>query len=436
MNITIDKPLPAAVEAERSLLGSILLEGDRLVEIRGQVHASVFSLEAHRLIYQAMCSLDDQRLGIDITTLVQELKDRKHREAVGGASYVASLTEGMPRKLNLDSYISIVCEKADLRSLARLAENTLVRSVDEGSTPTEIIGSIQGALEDILEGTQEHDDPLVSTYLLRVMNELEESRTRPTESGISFGLGSLDGFTGGMRSGEVVVVGARSGVGKSSLMVQAAVANCRAGIPVHLFSLEMTRAQVIHRILAILSGVPFKLVDNPNLASVTDMERIRDASNELAEWPLRIHDKSEMHIDQIVGLARLSIRRNGTRLVVVDYAQNVKSDGRDERTRVSDTSRSLTRMIKHEPASLMLLSQLRKVDREHYSKPPVIADLRETGQLENDAHLVLLLHRGWDEEQARIADVAEILVPKQRRGETGALAARFNRRSVTFEELA
>ena len=86
VNITIDKPLPAAVEAERSLLGSILLEGDRLVEIRGQVHASVFSLEAHRLIYQAMCSLDDQSLGIDITTLVQELKDRKHREAVGGAS--------------------------------------------------------------------------------------------------------------------------------------------------------------------------------------------------------------------------------------------------------------------------------------------------------------------------------------------------------------
>lgn len=436
MNITIDKPLPAAPDAERSLLGSILLEGDRLVEIRGQVHESAFSVEAHRLIYRAICSLEDQGLGIDIVTVVQELKDRKHREAVGGASYVASLTENMPRKLNLDSYIAIVREKADLRSLARLAETTLIRSVDEGDTPAEIIGTIQTALEDILEGTQEHDDPLVSSYLVQVMDELEESRSRPKESGISFGLNSLDAFTGGMRVGEVVVVGARSGVGKSSLMIQAAVANCRSGVPVHLFSLEMTRAQVIHRILAILSGVPYRLVDNPSRANDAEMARIREASSEVAEWPLRIHDKSEMHIDQIVGLARLSIRRYGTRLVVVDYAQNVKSEGRDERTRVSDTSRSLTRMIKHEPASLMLLSQLRKVDREHYGKAPVIADLRETGQLENDAHLVLLLHRGWNESESRIADEAEILVPKQRRGDTGALAARFSRLSVTFEEVA
>ena len=238
-------------------------------------------------------------------------------------------------------------------------------------------------------------------------------------------------------SGEArIVVGARSGVGKSSLMIQSAVDNCRLGVPVHLFSLEMTRAQVVHRMLAIISGVPFKLVDKPHLASMEDMAHIRDASNEMAEWPLRIHDKSEMHIDQIVGLARLSIRRNGTRLVVVDYAQNIHADGRDERSKVTDSSRKLTRMIKHEPASLMLLSQLRKVDREHYSKPPVVADLRETGQLENDAHLVLLLHRGWDEENAQISSEAEILIPKQRRGDTGAIRALFSKRSVTFEEVA
>ena len=435
MSVTLDRPLPASLDAERSLLGSILLEGDRLVEVRGEISKEDFSLDAHRRVFASMCSLEDEGLAVDLVTVTQDLTDKKQAQAVGIA-YLASFTENLPRRLSLGSYIAIVREKTHLRRLASLAQSALLRSCDESEDPTSIIAAIQDELTGILEDSQEGDNPLVSSYLVSVMNDLEASRQRPKEAGKSYGLASLDSFTGGMRDGEVTVVGARSGVGKSSLMCQAAVANCRAGSAVHLFSLEMTRAQVIHRIIAIISGVPFRHIDRPEFATDEQMMRIRRAGTEMAGWPLRIHDQSELHIDQIVGLARLSIRRHGSRFVAVDYAQNVRADGRDERTRVSDTSRKLTQMIKHEPASLMLLSQLRKVDREHYSKPPVIADLRETGQLENDAHVVLLLHRGWDEDAARIANEAEILVPKQRRGETGVIRARFSGSSVTFAEAS
>ena len=434
MNTTLDKPLPASLDAERSILGSVLLDPDHLVSLRGEIDAADFSLEAHRAIYQAMCSLDSANTRPDYTTLRQELSDHKRLEAVGGMSYISSLTELLPRRPNLDSYVEIVREKSALRTLTQMAQGAMEKALDGTFPSHDIIGSVQGDLERILDGSSDMLEPLINRTILGTFEEIARLRKEPRHDGVTFGLSSLDEFTGGgMRHGEVTVVGARSGVGKSSLMCQTAVANAKRGVPVHLFSQEMTRLQIEHRILAIESGVPFRHIDRCTLSDDEEM-RLFIATQNIAEWQLRIHDKSDMHIDQIVGLARLSIRRFGTEFICVDYAQTINADGKDDRTRVAAVSQKLTSMIKSEPAALMLLSQLRKVDREHYSKPPVILDLMETGKLENNAHLVLLLHRGWDEDQARISDDAEIIVAKQRRGETGPLRYRFSRRSVTFEE--
>jgi replicative DNA helicase len=182
-----------------------------------------------------------------------------------------------------------------------------------------------------------------------------------------------------------------------------------------------------------VSGVPYKKIRRPKLSTPDDARRIREAAAIVAEWPLRIHDKSELHISKIVALARLSIRRHGSQLIIVDYAQNVEADGKDERTKVSAVSSKLTAMIKHEKAHLMLLSQLRKVPREMYSHPPHVGDLRETGQLENDAHVVILLHRGWDEQNQCISHIGMGIIPKQRNGETGVVDFKFNPVTVEFE---
>jgi replicative DNA helicase len=391
--------MPISVEAERTILGAMMLEENCVFEAQ--------------------------------SVLSKELADTRERDAIGGVAYLASLTEGIPRRIAITDYLRVVREKSQLRQIMRLCESALVRASDSDDSST-VIGSIQDGLQRVLD-CGDVDDPLVAKYSVAALNRFHAERQLDRSPGLSYGIPSLDVFTGGMMPGEVAIVGARSGVGKTSLMCQAAAANCKAGIPVHLFSLEMTREQILRRLWAIVSDVPYKIISEPWRSNPDHVARVNDAAEIVSEWPLRIHDQSELSLSKIVGLARVSMRRYGTRFVAVDYAQEVDAEGRDERAKVMAVAKGLSRMVKHENASLMLLSQLVKMNRESYNKPPIVGDLIESGKLENVAHIVILLHRGWDEEASRISEDAEIIVPKQRRGETGVLPAVFNRKKVIFE---
>jgi replicative DNA helicase len=283
----------------------------------------------------------------------------------------------------------------------------------------------------------EEDDPLVESFTVSALDEFDAERSSQQSPGLSFGIPQLDAATGGMRKGEVIVAGARSGVGKTSLVTQAIVANASKGIPCDLFSVEMTRNQILRRIWSIVSGVPYKRVTDPWQASREEAERVRIAASKVCEWPLRIHDNSEMPLSKIVATARLSIQRHGSRFIALDYTQEVDAPGKDERAKVMAVCRKLTRLVKHEDCSLMLLSQLVKVNRDSYDKPPMVGDLIESGKLENVAHLVLLLHRSHEKDAdgnpSHLGTKAELIIPKQRRGETGIIPARFNRSLAIFE---
>jgi replicative DNA helicase len=425
--------VPHSVEAEKTILGCILLDNLAYGEAAETVSAEHFYLSSHREIYRAMGEMLANDQPVDIITLADDLMTQGKLSAIGGRAYLFSLTEGLPRHTNVVEYAAILGRKRMQRRVMAMAQDAMARAQGGEESPVEILAHLAAQADECIYGHAGADEPLVMAYSISALNRFHEQRAGKGESGTSYGLGTLDEFTGGMRPGEVTVVGARSGVGKSSLMVQMAVANCRAGIPVHLFSLEMTREQALRRIWSIVSGVPFKVIDNPTRANASEVNAVNATAEMVSQWPLRIHDSGDMDIGQIVALARSSIRKYGTRVVAVDYAQNVADEARDERSRVSNVSRKLTRMIKHERCALMLLSQLRKVDRESYSKPPHVGDLRETGQLENDAHLVLLLHRGWDDDEGRISSDAEVIIPKQRSGDTGILKAQFNRKTVIFE---
>jgi replicative DNA helicase len=433
MTVTLmeQRGLPASVDSERSILGAILLENGAYHEAAEKLQAEDFSLDSHRRIYGRMAELIENERAVDYVTLTDELTLRGEVDAVGGRAYIASLTEGLPRRPSIKEYVRIVKEKAMGRQLISLCDSAIARAVDQEKTK-DILGSIQDGLESIIFGN-DRDEPLVSSYNLEALNEFERERSLKQSPGLSYGIETLDRFTGGMRKGEVCVVGARSGVGKTSLVCQAIAANASKGIPCHLFSLEMTRQQILRRLWSIVSGVSHKRISDPWLATEEDANKVRNAAAEVDAWPLRIHDNSEISLSQIVAAGRLSIRRHGTRFVGVDYAQEVDAPGKDERTKVMMVCRKLSRMVKHEDCSLMLLSQLVKGNREFFNKPPVVSDLVESGKLENVAHCIVLLHRGWDEEAGRVTDEAELIVPKQRRGDTGVKQATFNRRTLTFE---
>ena len=289
---------------------------------------------------------------------------------------------------------------------------------------------MQADVFDAMQERTHQDDPHVAAYTVAELNDAMDYEASPM--GMSYGHKTLDEFTMGMQPGEVTVLGARSGVGKSSEMCQAAHVNAKAGIPVDLFSLEMKRKVILPEAVGhrVRHTVP---VDSEETSKPLRSQPGTGAALRIAEWPLRIHDDGELTLGQIAALARLSARRHGMKLFAVDYAQIVNTEGKDERTKVSSVSRTLTKLAKSENVHMMLLSQLRKIPAEQYGKPPHIGDLRETGQLENDAHTVILAHRGWDEESSYISFDAELIVPKQRNGATGAIKAKFDRDLLIFK---
>jgi replicative DNA helicase len=243
---------------------------------------------------------------------------------------------------------------------------------------------------------------------------------------------SIDAITRGFQDGEITQFGARSGVGKSAFMIQAAIENCRQGTPVLLFSLEMTREQILRRMVAAVSGVPFPKVRDGKWASAQELQAINEAAATVTEWPLHVVDASDIRIEKLIATARLKIRRLGVKLVGVDYAQIVSADGRDERLRVAAVSRGLTRLAKDEGVPVLVLSQLSRAEKGNVNRRPTMSDLRESSQLENDAHCIILLHRTWDEEEGRLSSDGELIIAKQRSGETGIFPVTFERRSLTF----
>jgi replicative DNA helicase len=418
------------LDAERTILGAILLDNDAWAEAASLLSPSDFHLDAHKRLFTRMGQVIDNGQ-CDIVTLSEALGQTGELSSVGGVAWIASLTEQLPRRLAIGDYCRIVKEHSRLRSIGSVCE-TIGARCDGTEKSSDLIAAVQDGLESVLAG--EDEDASVRSFTVAALDRFQTERKLEQSPGLSYGIPALDNFTGGMRKGEVTVVGARSGVGKTSLMCQAAAANCRAGVPVTLFSLEMTREQILRRLWSIESQVPYKRITDPWLSNVTEAQLVSETAFRVAEWPLRIYDREDLNLGKILAIARICIRRHGTRLMVVDYAQEVDAPGKDERSKVMLVCRRLTRLVKHEDCSLMLLSQLTKQRREDYGKPPVVGDLIESGKLENVAHVVVLLHRGWDEERRRIADDAELHIPKQRRGETGVLQARFSRITAMFEE--
>jgi replicative DNA helicase len=263
--------------------------------------------------------------------------------------------------------------------------------------------------------------------------QLERMRTGDL-LGLPTGLEPLDILTRGLQKGEITLVGARSGVGKSCLMGQAAIANCSQGVPVMVISIEMNREQILRRLMAAISGVPFPRLKDSKWATDAEMASAAEATHLISTWPLQIVDDSAITIEKLTATARLAIRREGVKLVAVDYCQIVSATGRDERLRVAAVSRGLTRLAKDEGVPVLALSQLARADRSNPNRRPAMSDLRESSQLENDAHVIALLHREWDANEGRLSSDGELIVAKQRSGETGALPVTFNRRSLVFEE--
>lgn len=425
--------LPQALHAENTVLGAMLSDEVCLNEAVSHLREQDFSLTSHRTIFRAMREMAEVGTGVDLVTVGNKLTEKHQLEDVGGMPYLFSLTDGIPRHPSIGDYSRILRRKSTARAIMYACEEGLKRGADESEDPQDTLTYLSDVMTAELAGTGQRKATSAAEHTATEMERFAQQAKSPELSmGLPYGNARLDAHSNGMQPGEVTVIGARSGVGKTALMVQAVHETARNGIGVDVFSLEAPASRILRHLWAIEADVPYFKVRKPHLCQPDDVKAIRAAAMRVADWNMRIHDSSDMTVSQIAAYARLGIRQHGTKLVAVDYAQIVDAPGKDDRLRVSNVSRTLTRMTKAEGTSLLLLSQLAKVSREYYGKAPTINDLRETGQLENDAHVVLLLHRTYDQESGKMSEESEIHVPKMRDGEPGIVPAKFCKRSLRF----
>jgi replicative DNA helicase len=450
-NPTLDTGLPANVDAEKTILGAILLDNAAHSEAAEKLEADDFSLDSHRRIYMRMSELIDAQRAVDIVTLANELARYKEVEAVGGVAYLASLTEGLPRRPVIEEYIRIVKDKSLLRKLMLICSSAIARAADQSEDAIGVLDVTESQLLEVSEKglTQglESLDKIVANSFGSIDNLYKQSRE---VTGVSTGFIEFDRMTSGLQKGELIIIAARPSMGKTALAINIAQnAALLHGAKVAIFSLEMSKSSLLRRMLASQASVDQQKLQKGFLGR-EDHDKLQTALGQLVESHIFIDDSAGISLAEMRAKAR-RLRQNagGLDLVVVDYLQlmtaSVPSGGKkgyENRTQeVSAISRGLKAMSKELDLPVVALSQLsRASERRGDDKRPMLSDLRESGSIEQDADVVAFIHRdsyyNRDEEMSE-SDKAksEIILAKQRNGPTGMIPLYFNSRYTRFDNL-
>jgi replicative DNA helicase len=423
-----DRALPANVEAEKSILGAILLDNRANVEAAQSLSENDFSLDAHRRIFGAMSDLMSANTPIDIVTLGEELDERKVLEAIGGAAYVSSLLDGVPDRPSIAHYVQIVKKKSLLRGLIRAAEVSVARACD-GDEPAEVASTLLKAVLDVETETRGSNLVLARDFMPEVLRELEKQAQSGGLVGLPTGLDPLDVVTGGLRPGELVVIGALPSAGKTALASQILAANATAGHHVGVFSIEMSRWDLGKRLLSLVTPVRASKIRHPNNLTNEDWRALAEGAAEVAGWRVWYDDSGTISIPRLLASARLLITRMKVKLIVVDYLQLAQAEGRNIRERVGNVADALRQLAKGERVPVVLLSQLRRP--QSVNDVPTLIDLKESGDIEAHAHLVLLLHTPVGPNGLPTGQDT-IIVAKNRNGAKGPIPVTLNLKDLRF----
>ena len=438
----IEKGLPTNVDAERFVLGSILLDDSLYIQAAGTLEADDFSLEKHRRIFQRMGGLQERNEKIDRITVANELMKYNELEACDGLSYLVSLDDGLPQIPNVDSYIRIVKDKAILRRIIFASQTMMNRALMGEEDPTEILG---GAEETLLKlGESRVKTGLVNTA--QILEDYEggiNAFLDPSKriKGISTGFAKLDEMTGGLHEGDLFIVAARPSMGKTAFALNIAQhVALKLKQTCAIFSLEMSKESLLTRMLCATARVDSQKFRGGYL-SQEERRKLNHALHELAEAPLYIDDTPGVHLmDMHAKLRRLQAERK-LGLVIVDYLQLMSGRGRFENRNqeVSALSRGMKLLGKELKVPMMVLSQLsRAVETRQGDHRPQLSDLRVSGSFEQDADVVGFIFREevYNKDREDLRGLAEFIVAKQRNGPVGTVNLVYLHAQTKFENRA
>src|ERR1700736_3762675 len=438
---TLEKPLPNNLDAERSVLGAILLDNNALNPAIEHLRAEDFFLDQHRRVFTQMIALGESQQAIDLVTLTEELHRRGDLEASGGAPYLAALADGMPKVSNVEHYARIVKEKAILRNLIHTTHNIQQRAF-EGEEGADAIldgaeSSIFALAEDRVRAGLIPIKEIVRDNFERLEKIFKEGKSI---TGVATGYGELDKLTSGLQPSELLILAARPSQGKTALALNLAEnISIRAGLPVAIFSLEMSKESLLQRLVASVAQIDAHKFRTGHL-SKEDWRRMTEALGTISASPLWIDDAGSISVLEIGAKARGLKREEGLSMLVVDYLQLITARGRfgTRQEEVSSISRGLKGLAKELKIPVLVLSQLTRAP-EREERGPQLSDLRESGAIEQDADVVMFIYRPnffkLDVPQEE-RDLADILIAKQRNGPTDKVKFVFRSRLTRFEEAA
>jgi replicative DNA helicase len=445
---SLDRGLPASPEAERSILGAILLDNSLQNEALSTLKSEHFFLDAHRRIYQRIVDLSESNRPIDLITLTEELLKNKELEAVGGAGYLASLTDGVPRRSSVEHYVRIVRDKAMLRNLIHAANGVISQALEQATTASEVIDAAESSIFNISEersGGQLTD--IKSIAMESFGGDLDKLFQRGGRiTGLETHYADLDELTSGLQPSDLIIIAARPSMGKTAFAVNIAEnAAVQGGKSVAVFSLEMSKEALLNRMLCSQARVDGHKMRTGFLGR-EDIGKLRQALDKLIQAPVYIDDTPGISLTELRAKARRKkMDKDGLDLIVVDYLQLMSATapgGRryENRTQeVSAISRGLKAIAKELKVPVIALSQLSRAPEQRGGKDqePKLSDLRESGSIEQDADVVMFIYRPeyYDRNNPELEGKAKIILAKQRNGPTDTIQLAFVKGSTRFETL-
>ncbi len=429
---------PQSMEAEKAVLGAILLDEEAIIKIVDFLKPQHFYNPKHSIIYENIVELFEQRDSIDVLTLTNRLKKNKQLKKIGGVSYISELVSSVPSAYHIEEYAKIVKEKSVRRGLISVSSFLNEIAFDEGETLDKLMDSAEQKLFEVTEESIDRDFVHISKLLEKAYERAEEADKHSDKvTGIKSGYKLLDSILGGFQGSDLIILAARPSVGKTALALDIArhIAT-REKKNVGFFSLEMSNMQLMDRILAMQVNAnlwDLRMGKLPDEA----FERLADAMGVLSESGLYIDDTPGLHIMEMRTKARRMMAEYNLDMLVVDYLQLMQGRSRDNRVQeVSEISMFLKNLARELDIPVLALSQLSRAVESRTIKIPQLSDLRESGSIEQDADVVMFIHReeiyNKDTERKGIAD---LIIAKHRNGPTGQMELYFVKEQARFREL-
>ncbi|HZN98889.1 MAG TPA: replicative DNA helicase [Gemmatimonadales bacterium] len=432
---------PWSQEAEQAVLGAMLLDQDAALRAAELVDDSMFYREAHRRLFRAMLALTEQRVVIDHITLRDELLRRGELESAGGLEYLAELVDAVPTAANIEFHSKIVKDKAILRRLIESSTSIITEAYDGHSTANDLLDSAEAKIFQISQQRGDEGFTRIKEMLWPTMERIETlQRSGKAITGVPSGFADLDEMTSGFQASELIIVAARPSMGKTAFCLNVATQAAVDGFGVAVFSLEMSKEALVQRMLCAEARVDSQAVRRGTLRD-PDFTRLARAAGILQSCPVWIDDSPSLSLLEMRSKARRLKVENDIRLIVVDYLQLMKSPEYAENRvqEISDISRSLKGLARELKIPVIALSQLSRASEQRGGeRRPILSDLRDSGAIEQDADIVLFIHRPEmyqkeDSEGNSLEGMAEVIVGKHRNGPTGSVNLYFHKQFTRFD---